>query len=188
MRVIYRATWSQLSCIASREAMQLSRDVCNSSRDVTQLSCDVTAVILHCFAWSNADIAQCVQFIAQCYHAMSLRDVSIHHAMWSISCTMLSSPNLKQTAYILEHSKMPKLKYSRVASERHKPSYPSRVSLVFQSLRPSWERSKRYGPQGLKRKTSLCYGPLVHCVSLGFFFAWVSWPHQMTPTIVPRNT
>ena len=54
MKLSYRAVW-----------LQFSRDVCNSSRDVTQLSHDVSTAIRHCFAWSNAVIVRCVQFIAQ---------------------------------------------------------------------------------------------------------------------------
>ena len=80
----------ELSCSGSREAMRLSGDVFNSSRNVTLLSRNV--ILLR--------VKQC------CYRAVSSRDVcsyramyAIHRAMSFISCTMWSSPILKQTAY-----------------------------------------------------------------------------------------
>ena len=123
--------WQQIFCIASLEAMQLSRDLCNSSRDVTQLSHDATADILHCFAWNNAVISRCNSVIAQCdcsypallgvkqcsYRAMYRAMCAIHRmmyhsyramrviycAMWPTSCTMWSSPILKQMAHHRYH-------------------------------------------------------------------------------------
>ena len=84
------------------------------------------AVLLHCFVWSSAVIAQCVQFITRCNSVIMRCDCSsflcvkqcsyramyhsycemreIYHGIWSTSCTMWSSPILKKKmAY---HSKL----------------------------------------------------------------------------------
>ena len=97
MKLSYCVTWLQLSCIASQEAMQLSRDVCNLSLDVTQLSRDVATVILHCFVWSNAVITWCVQIIVQCIKVIA------QCMKFIVRCNPLLAQcghhQLKQTAY-----------------------------------------------------------------------------------------
>ena len=72
-----------------------------------------------------------------CYYVSYLAKAGLQASPIKVYLAALHHTQIARTETELEHSKMPKLKILRVASEGNKHPYPSRVSLVFQSLWPS---------------------------------------------------
>ena len=70
MKLSYLAMWLQLSCIASREAMQLPHDVCNSPRDACNLSRNVSKLSL--------DVSQLLRDVTHFLHNVVITNFEIN--------------------------------------------------------------------------------------------------------------